>query len=97
MTYCFPDMRKSKTFKLDERILAALDALADEADTTANNYLETLLFKHCQARGHIAMSEPVPTGGRGGARKGAGRPKKEAIAPTSSDVELTTSTHPENN
>jgi hypothetical protein len=77
------DMRKSKTFKLDERIISALERLAETSDTTPNNYLETLLFRHCQAQGHISLGEKAPVGGRGGKRPGAGR--KAQSAPTDDD------------
>jgi hypothetical protein len=83
------DMRKSKTFKLDERIISALERLAETSDTTPNNYLETLLFRHCQAQGHISFGEKAPVGGRGGKRPGAGR-KAQPPADTDQAIEATT-------
>lgn len=70
------DMRKNKTFKLDERLLSSLDQLAERSGTTANNYLETLLFRHCQSLGLVPMNEQPPQGGRGGKRPNAGRKPK---------------------
>jgi hypothetical protein len=83
------DMRKSKTFKLDERIISALERLAETSDTTPNNYLETLLFRHCQAQGHISLGEKAPVGGRGGKRPGAGR-KAQPPEATDQSIEATT-------
>jgi hypothetical protein len=79
-------MRKNKTFKLDERLLSSLEQLAERSGTTSNNYLETLLFRHCQSLGMVPMNEQPPQGGRGGARKNAGRPKvKSEDADTDAD------------
>jgi hypothetical protein len=81
------DMRKTKSFKLDERIISSLEQLANGSETTVNNYLETLLFRHCQAQGLIAMNEKAPVGGRGGKRSGAGRPKVQPTDATEGDTD----------
>jgi predicted transcriptional regulator len=74
-------MRKVKAFRLDERILDSLDQLAEGSDMTVNNYLERLLFAHCQLKGLIPLKEQPPEAGRGGARANAGRPKKQKGQP----------------
>jgi hypothetical protein len=72
------DMRKNRTFRLDERVLSALEQIAEADATSTTNYLEAILWKHCQARGYIAMAEKPPATGRGGKRSGAGRKPKDS-------------------
>ncbi|OUC16066.1 MAG: hypothetical protein B0A82_03555 [Alkalinema sp. CACIAM 70d] len=72
---CVLDMRKTKTFRLEEKLLAALDELAEKSGRTPNAYLEELLFRHCQAQGVLSLSEEPPKNQRGGKRPGAGRRK----------------------
>jgi hypothetical protein len=82
MTAFLPiDMRKNKCFKMDERLLSFLDTLAEGTGTSTNNYLETLIFHHCQGKGLIPFTEQPPVGGKGGKRTGAGRPKGKKEEP----------------
>lgn len=61
--------RKSKTFKLDERVLNALERLARRENASVNRYLENQLFSLAKQEGEIAVDE-VPLGEtRGGYRK----------------------------
>lgn len=69
------DMRKTKTFRIEEKLLQALEDLASRSNRTSNAYLEELLFRHCQAQGIFSLSEEPPKVIRGGKRDGAGRPK----------------------
>jgi hypothetical protein len=71
------DMKKIKSFRIEEKLLAALEDLADLHGRTANSYLEELLFRHCQAQGFFPLSEAPPKSQRGGKRTGAGRRKAE--------------------
>lgn len=65
--------RQLITYRLDKRVVEALEVIANKRGTNANHYLETLLFLHAQAEGEIAP-EAQPLGEmRGGKRKGAGR------------------------
>ena len=75
------DMRKTKSFKMDEKLLTFLEMLAESTGTSTNNYLETLVFRHCQGKGLIPFSEKPPVGGAGGKRAGAGRPKVKKEEP----------------
>ncbi len=61
--------RKSKTFKLDERVLEALERMARRKNASANRYLENLLFSLAKQEGEIPIDE-LPLGEtRGGERK----------------------------
>jgi hypothetical protein len=65
--------RKNKSFKLDERVLKALESLARQRNASVNRYLENLLFNHAKQEGEIPI-DAIPIGeNRGGKRKGAGR------------------------
>lgn len=65
--------RKSKSFKLDERVLNALESLAQKRNASVNRYLENLLLSHAKQEGEIPI-DAMPIGdNRGGKRKGAGR------------------------
>lgn len=84
------DMRKNRTFRLDERVLSALEQIAEADATSTTNYLEAVLWKHCQARGYIPMAEKPPATGRGGKRPGAGRKAQPSIDPTDQPIEDST-------
>lgn len=75
------DMRKTKTFRIEEKLLQALEDLAARSERTSNAYLEELLFRHCQAQGIFPLSEEPPKATRGGKREGAGRPKVKKEMP----------------
>jgi hypothetical protein len=83
---CLIDMpRKAASYRLDERVLAALDEVSREGNISVNRYLENLLFAHLKQVGKIDMAlQPLgETRGsmkgeaRGGKRSGAGRPKAD--------------------
>lgn len=65
--------RRNRTFKLDERVLEALEVLAQKNNASVNRYLENLLFSHAKKEGEIPI-DAMPLGdSRGGKREGAGR------------------------
>jgi hypothetical protein len=70
--------RKPKTYKLDERLINAVEQLAESMGQSAGSYVEQVLWKHCQGMGVIPISENPPKDQRGGKRPGAGRPKTES-------------------
>jgi len=60
--------RRTRTFKLDDRVLAALEKMARQENVSANKYLENLLFSSAKAKGEIPM-DAMPLGDtRGGKR-----------------------------
>ena len=65
--------RKNKSFKLDSRVLDALESLAQKRNASVNRYLENLLFSHAKLEGEIPI-DAMPIGeNRGGKRSNAGR------------------------
>ncbi|BAZ10303.1 hypothetical protein NIES4071_21180 [Calothrix sp. NIES-4071] len=65
--------RKNKSFKLDSRVLDALESLAQKRNASVNRYLENLLFSHAKLEGEIPI-DAMPIGeNRGGKRRNAGR------------------------
>ncbi len=65
--------RKNKSFKLDERVLKALESLAQKRNASVNRCLENLLFSYAKQEGEIPI-DAMPIGeNRGGKRPGAGR------------------------
>jgi hypothetical protein len=75
--------RSTRAFRIDDRLLEALDRLAMKGNTNANRYLENLLMSHAKQAGEIPM-DLAPLGDtRGGKRAGAGR--KAQSAPTDDD------------
>jgi hypothetical protein len=46
--------RRRRTFKFDERLLDALKVVAQKDNSSANNWLETLLMKELQMSGGLA-------------------------------------------
>lgn len=72
-----PMPRINRTFRIDSRVLEAIDRLAEKNGSSANSYLENLLLSHAKMTGEMSMdSEPLPDN-RGGKREGSGR-KKDA-------------------
>lgn len=60
--------RKRRTFKLDDRILEALASAAKAENSSANNWLESLLLRKLKEEGHLP-SDFEPLGEtRGGKR-----------------------------
>ncbi len=69
--------RRNRTFKLDDRVLDALERLAANAHTSSNRYLENLLLNHAKDKGELS-GDTLPLGdGRGGKRDNAGRRRKD--------------------
>lgn len=67
--------RRTRTFKIDDRVLAALERLAQRSNTSSNRYLENLLISHGKAEGELPQ-ELAPLGdSRGGRREKSGRPR----------------------
>lgn len=77
MITCAIDMppRKPKTYKLDERLIEALERIAESMGMSSGNYVEQVLWRHCQGMGEINPTEQPPKDQRGGKRDRAGRPK----------------------
>jgi hypothetical protein len=67
--------RSNRAFRLDDRLLEALDRLAKKGNISANKYLENLLLSHTKQVGEIPMDAEPLGDPRGGKRSGAGRPK----------------------
>ena len=64
----FDMARKQRTFKIDERILEALDRVAQKKNASVNRYVENLLFSLMKQEGEIPLDE-LPLGeSRGGRR-----------------------------
>jgi hypothetical protein len=75
--------RSTRAFRLDDRLLEALDRLAMKGNTNANRYLENLLMSHAKQAGEVPM-DLAPLGDtRGGRRSGAGR--KVQTSPDTTD------------
>lgn len=52
--------RKLKTFRLDERLINALNGVATKTDTSIGAYVEAVLWRHCQGLGSIPIAvEPI--------------------------------------
>ncbi len=66
--------RRQRMFRLDDRVLDALEKVAQK--TSVNAYVEGLLFDFLKRAGYIDPGEqPLPET-RGGKRPGTGRKKK---------------------
>ena len=69
MTAQFIDMaRKRRTFKLDERLLDALKDVSQQANTSANNWIETLLIETFKSKGALPDDFTPLIENRGGLR-----------------------------
>jgi len=64
--------RKRRTFKLDDRILNALANKARSENSSANNWLETHLFKLLKAEGFLP-DDAEPLGETRGGPTGEGK------------------------
>jgi hypothetical protein len=76
--------RTRVNYRLDDRVLAALNDLAGKGKT--NQFIEGLLIDFLQKTGRLPNDFAPLTESRGGARQGAGKPKRsptdeEPIAP----------------
>ena len=77
--------RKKTGYSLDTRVIDAVQVLADRAGKSANQFLEKMLFDYAQLNGVINEKEKPLGEGRGGPRKGAGKPKRSPIDDKSDD------------
>jgi predicted transcriptional regulator len=77
--------RSNRTFKIDDRVLEALDRLAQKSNTSANRYIETLLLSHAKQLGEIPMTAEPLGDTRGGKRQGAGRKSRHSSESGPSD------------
>jgi hypothetical protein len=77
--FCSPMPRINRTFRIDSRVLEALDRLAQKGDTNANKYLENLLLSHAKLLGEMPMDAEPLADARGGKRDGAGRKSQEDV------------------
>jgi len=74
---CTCDMpRKPRLFRLDDRVLKGLDALAGDAKTNTNQFVESILFDFLKHAGKLSKEAEQLKDGRGGKRSGAGKPKR---------------------
>lgn len=60
--------RKRRTFKLDERLLDALKDVSNRSNTSANNWLETLLIDTFKDNGALPKDFSPLVENRGGLR-----------------------------
>lgn len=60
--------RKRRTFKLDERLLDALKDVSQQSNTSANNWLETLLIDTFRKKGALPKDFSPLVENRGGLR-----------------------------
>ncbi len=68
--------RSTRAFRLDDRLLEALDRLAKKGNISANKYVENLLMSHAKQLGEIPMDTEPLGDPRGGKRDGSGRKSK---------------------
>jgi hypothetical protein len=70
--------RKQANYRLDDRVVDAINSLAQDANISANRYVENLLFEYAKNQGKIP-SDARPLGEtRGGARI-KGEPDPSAV------------------
>ena len=69
--------RSVRAFRIDERLLEALDRLAKKGNISANKYIENLLMSHAKQVGEMAMDAEPLGDPRGGKRANSGRKKTE--------------------
>ena len=67
--------RKPRLFRIDDRVLAALDELAENADRNTNQFVESVLFDFVKHAGKLPQDATQLKDGRGGKRSGAGKKK----------------------
>ena len=78
---CHADMpRTTRAFRIDERLLEALDRLARKGNVSANKYIENLLMSHAKQVGEIPMDAEPLGDPRGGKRVNSGRKKTGKLA-----------------
>lgn len=58
--YTLMTQRKSTTFRLDERLIEAIEKAAKLNNSSKNRYIEMIFIKHCQGLGILPMDfEPL--------------------------------------
>jgi hypothetical protein len=77
--------RVPKTFKLDERLIQALNLVAETANESPGSYVEKVLWRHLQGLGVLPITEEPPKDQRGGKRSNSGRKKRENNSTESAD------------
>jgi hypothetical protein len=77
--------RVPKTFKLDERLIQALNRVAEVTNESAGSYVEKVLWRHLQGIGELPITEEPPKDQRGGKRTNSGRKKRENNSTESAD------------
>jgi hypothetical protein len=78
---CIDMPRKPKTYKLDQRLISALDSLAESAEESVGSYVERILWRYCQGMGAIDPKAEPSSDKRGGKREGAGRKATPSAGP----------------
>jgi hypothetical protein len=81
--------RKPKTFKLDERLITALEEAAIKSGENPGGFVERILWRYCQGLGVIDLTAEPSKDKRGGKRPGAGR-KAQPPEATDQSIEATT-------
>lgn len=83
---CNADMPRSvRAFRIDERLLEALDRLARKGNISANKYIENLLMSHAKQVGEMPMDAEPLGDPRGGKRANSGRKKTENTGTNETD------------
>jgi hypothetical protein len=72
MSYTIEMPRKAVSYRIDERILSALEAVAKDGNISVNRYLENLMLSHLKGIGKIDMGLQ-PLGETRGSEKGERR------------------------
>lgn len=80
-----PMPRIVRTFRIDSRVLEALDRLADKGETNANKYLENLLLSHAKLLGEMPMDSEPLADSRGGKRERS-HPEETSNVPVDEDL-----------
>jgi hypothetical protein len=71
--------RKPRLFRIDDRVLKALDELAESAERNTNQFVESILFEFVKHAGKLPQDSTQLKDGRGGKRPGTGRKKSTDI------------------
>jgi hypothetical protein len=70
--------RSTRAFRLDDRVLEALDRMAQKENASANRYVENLLLNHAKQQGEIPMTA-APLGDPRGGKRVKGQKVAEAV------------------
>lgn len=80
-----PMPRINRTFRIDSRVLEALERLAEKNGTNANKYLENLLLSHAKIVGEMPMDSEPLADSRGGKRERS-HPEETSNVPVDEDL-----------